>query len=111
MPKVSWKFLKNPRKSLAISRSDVAVGVPVEKPVPTGCSTLFELEDIPTDIPNIFLPKHIGQVYPGVLINDRLCSTWIPQKLSIFLEEAVQRRTTWASIQPYGDLVDWIPDL
>src|SRR5271156_2263519 len=36
MAKVSTKFFQKPRNCEATSASDVAVGVPCEKPVPTG---------------------------------------------------------------------------
>jgi hypothetical protein len=38
MEKVSTKFFQKPLNWAAMSSSLVAVGVPVEKPVPTGCS-------------------------------------------------------------------------
>ena len=40
MPKMFSKFKKKSTKSSAISSSVVAVTSPIEKPVPTGCSTL-----------------------------------------------------------------------
>lgn len=39
MPKVSMKFFQNPMNWAASSFSSVMVALPVEKPVPTGCST------------------------------------------------------------------------
>src|ERR1700709_153265 len=41
MLKIVSKFCKKPKTSLAMAVSVVAVGVPVLKPVPTGCSILL----------------------------------------------------------------------
>lgn len=57
---------------------------------------------------SIHLPKHVGQVHPGIGVLNGGESAGLPDEAASLLQETLHGATAWSTIQPNGNLVDWL---